>query len=69
MKTSKSIYAKEIRTQQNVTYTNVELIYDDIPDHIRELIPDAVKIESERLIEYVSKSSLVSIELYKERID
>jgi uncharacterized protein YuzE len=66
---SKSIYAKELRTRDDITYRHVEVIYDDIPKHISELIPDAVKIERDILIEYLSKSQIVAIELYKERTE
>lgn len=63
-----SIYVKELRTKDtNVTYLNVELMYDDIPDYIRYLIPDAVKIVNDVLIEYLSRSSIASIEMYKEK--
>lgn len=60
-----SIYAKEIRTTTNVIYTNVELIYD-APVHIKELISDAITIQSDDVLEYVSKRHIVSIEMYKE---
>jgi hypothetical protein len=62
-----SIYAKELRTKDtNVTYINLEIIYDNIPEHILLLIPDAVKLVGIDFIEYLSRSSIASIEVYME---
>lgn len=66
MKEPHSIYAKEVRTNLNVTYANMEVIYDS-PSFIKDLIPDAITVKNDKLLEYVSKSSIVSIEMYKER--
>jgi hypothetical protein len=68
MKEPRSIYAKEVRTNLNVIYANMEVIYDS-PDFIKDLIHDAITVKNDNLLEYVSKSSIVSIEMYKERTD
>lgn len=61
-------YAKEVRTiGAKLIYLNSEVSLVNVPQHIKNVIPDAVRIEGDGFIEYVSRAQIEAIEVYPDK--
>lgn len=61
-------YAKEVRTiGAKLIYLNTEVSLVNVPKHIKTVIPDAVRLEGDGFVEYVSVSQIEAIEIYPDK--